>query len=216
MALADTPIDFSEEISQTWRTLKNNKMSKQGDTENVGKLIKENQPRLRTFIEQRVPNKEDAEDILQDVFYQLVKTLENTTNPIGQVTAWLYHVARNMIINKGKKKHEEELPVIYEEDEDDEEDFLENLSETLFNSDHQTPETEYLRSLFWQELETTLTELPTEQRKAFELTEMEGLSVKEAAQQEKVPVNTLLSRKHYAITLLRTRLENLYNDIIDF
>ncbi len=148
MALADTPIDFSEEISQTWRTLKNNKMSKQGDTENVGKLIKENQPRLRTFIEQRVPNKEDAEDILQDVFYQLVKTLENTTNPIGQVTAWLYHVARNMIINKGKKKHEEELPVIYEEDEDDEEDFLENLSETLFNSDHQTPETEYLRSLF--------------------------------------------------------------------
>lgn len=191
-------------------------MSKQGDTENVGKLIKDNQPRLRSFIERRVPNKEDAEDILQDVFYQLLKTFENTTNPIGQVTAWLYHVARNMIINKSKKKHEEELPVAYEEEEEEEGDFLENLSETLFNSDHQTPETEYLRSLFWQELEATLKELPTEQRKAFELTELEGLSVKEAAQQEKVPVNTLLSRKHYAITLLRTRLENLYNDIIDF
>ena len=85
----------------------------------------------------------------------------------------------------------------------------------MFNNDNSTPETEYLRSLVWLELEAALSELPSEQREVFELTEMEGLSTKEVSEATGVPVNTLLSRKHYAIKHLRNRLEGLYRDIIE-
>ena len=177
----------------------------------VEELVKEHQPRLKSFIRKRVSNAEDAEDILQDVFYQLVKAVEQTANPIEQVTAWLYRVTRNIIINKSKKKQEEELPS-YQYDEDG--DALKEFSEVLFNDDNSTPETEYLRSLVWQELETALSELPVEQREIFELTELEGLPVKEIAETTGVSVNTLLSRKHYAIKHLRKRLEVLYREMI--
>ena len=177
----------------------------------VEKLVKEYRPRLKSFIRKRVSNEEDAEDILQDVFYQLIKAVEETVNPIEQVTAWLYRVTRNIIINKGKKKQEEELPC-YQYDEDG--DILKEFSEVLFNDDNPTPETEYLRSLVWQELEAALSELPVEQREIFELTELEGLPVKEIAKTTGVPVNTLLSRKHYAIKHLRKRLEVLYNEML--
>ena len=179
----------------------------------VEKLVKENQPRLKSFIRKSVSNEEDAEDILQDVFYQLVKAVEETVNPIEQVTAWLYKVTRNIIINKSKKKQEEELSV-YQYDENDEGDVLKEFSEVLFNDDNPTPETEYLRSLVWQELETALSELPPEQREIFELTELEGLTVKEISENTGVPVNTLLSRKHYAIKHLRKRLNVLYNEVL--
>jgi len=182
-------------------------------TENVEKIITDHQPRLKSFIRQRVPNKEDAEDILQDVFYQLIKTIETTLNPIEQVSAWLYRVTRNIIINKGKKKQEEEFPVSqYDEDGN----VLKDFSELLFDNDNivVTPETEYLRSLVWQEFEMALSELPPEQREAFELMEMDGLSAKEIAESLDVPVNTLLSRKHYAVKHLRKRLESLYKEII--
>ena len=177
----------------------------------VEKLIKEHHPRLKSFISKRIPNKEDAEDILQDVFYQFINVVENTFNPIEQVTAWLYRVTRNIIINKAKKKHEEKLPT-YQYDEDG--DILKEFSEVLFNDDQITPETEYLRSLVWQELETALLELPAEQREIFELTELEGLAVKEIAENTGVPINTLLSRKHYAIKHLRKRLAVLYNEML--
>lgn len=186
-------------------------MSKQAGKENVEKLVKENQPRLKSFIRKRVSNKEDAEDILQDVFYQLTKAFEDTASPIEQVTAWLYRVARNTIINKGKKKHEDEFPV---SGYDEEGNILKDFSEILFNDDNPTPETEYLRSLVWQELETALSELPPEQREAFELTELDGLPVKDVALSMNIPVNTLLSRKHYAVKYLRKRLKGLYNDIL--
>ena len=182
--------------------------SKNSQVEN---LVKEHRPRLKSFIRKRVPNKEDAEDILQDVFYQLIKTVKDTVNPIEQVTAWLYRVTRNIIINKSKKKQEEELPS-YQYDED--ENILKEFSEVLFNNDNSTPETEYLHSLVWQELETALSELPAEQREIFELTELEGLPVKEISKTTGVPVNTLLSRKHYAIKHLRKRLEVLYNEML--
>ncbi len=188
-------------------------MNKNDSKNNIDALVKENQPKIKSFIRKRVTNKEDAEDILQDVFYQLVRTVENALEPIEQVTAWLYRVTRNTIINKAKKKQEEELPASgYDEDGN----VLENFSEILFNDDNPTPETEYLRSLVWKEVEVALSELPPEQREVFELTEIEGLSVKEIAEITDVPVNTLLSRKHYAVKYLRKRLKTLYDDIITY
>ena len=175
-----------------------------GKDNSLEELIAENQPRLKAFIRKRVSTKEDAEDILQDVLYQLVKTIESTFNPIEQVTAWLYRVARNTIINKGKKMQEEELPVSSYDKEDN------------VLSEFSTPEIEYMRSLVWQELETALAELPPEQREAFELLEMEGLSAKEVASTTGISVNTLLSRKHYAVIHLRKRLKGLYNDLLNY
>lgn len=186
-------------------------MNKPTGKDDVEKLITEHQPQLKSFIRKRVSSNEDAEDILQDVFYQLIKTVENTITPIEQVTAWLYRVARNTIINKAKKKQEEELPVSqYDEDGN----ILKDFSEILFNDDNPTPETEYLRSLVWKELETALSELPPEQREVFELMELDGLSAKEIAQGTGITVNTILSRKHYAIKHLRKRMEELYKEII--
>lgn len=129
-----------------------------GKDNSLEELIAENQPRLKAFIRKRVSTKEDAEDILQDVLYQLVKTIESTFNPIEQVTAWLYRVARNTIINKGKKIQEEELPVSSYDKEDN---VLSEFSEVLFSDAPPTPEIEYMRSLVWQELETALARATT-------------------------------------------------------
>ncbi|MDR3271927.1 MAG: sigma-70 family RNA polymerase sigma factor [Flavobacteriaceae bacterium] len=179
---------------------------------NLEKLIAEHQPRLKSFIRKRVRNKEDVEDILQDVFYQLVKTTNSTMNPIEHVSAWLYRVARNMIINKGIKKHEEELPV-YRKDDDDNT-IMKDITEILFSHSTSSPETEYLRSLVWTELDAALAELSLEQREIFELTELEGIPVKEIAETTGVSVNTLLSRKHYAVLHLRKRMKQLYEDVL--
>ena len=134
-------------------------MNKQkGHEGDVERLIEEHQPQLKAFIHRRVSSKEDAEDILQDVFYQLVKAVSNTLNPIEQVTSWLYRVTRNTIINKGKKKSEEEWPVsAYAEEES----VLSEFSEVLFANDDlaPSPETEYMRSLVWQELEPVLLQI---------------------------------------------------------
>ena len=178
---------------------------------NVGQLISENEPQLKAFIRRRVDNNADAEDILQDVFFQLIRTVNETMNPIEQITAWLYRVARNSIINKKKKKMEDELPS-YLNDEGDE--ILHDFAEVLFSDESPSPETEYMRSLVWDELELALSELPDEQRDAFVLMEMEGLSAKEVAEATGIPVNTLLSRKYYAVRYLRVRLKDLYNDLL--
>ncbi|MDR2805694.1 MAG: sigma-70 family RNA polymerase sigma factor, partial [Dysgonamonadaceae bacterium] len=149
--------------------------------DNLEKLIAVYRPQLKSFIRKRVDNKEDVEDILQDVFYQLAKTVNGAMNPIEQVAAWLYRVARNTIINHGVKRREEAMPV-YQNDESDG-DMLNDFSEALFSNEASpSTETEYLRSLVWTELENALSELPSEQREIFELTELEGIPLKEIAQ----------------------------------
>lgn len=179
----------------------------------VETLVAEYQPQLKAFIRKRVSNKQDADDILQEVFYQLAKA-DSLLKPIEQVSAWLYKVARNQIINHRKKKREYELPIF---DSDEETDIMEEFSKILFdNSDlSDSPEMEYLKSLVWKELEDALLELPVEQCEVFEQTELLGFSLKEVSQRTGVSVNTLLSRKHYAVVHLRKRLKELYYDIIE-
>jgi RNA polymerase sigma factor (sigma-70 family) len=194
-----------KELISTKKIMSNNQR------QDVGTLVTTYKPRLNAFIRKRVSNKEDAEDILQDVFYQLAK-VDTAMNPIEQVAAWLYRVARNMIINKQIKKHEEELPSYQNDDYDD---VLKDISEMLFSKQTSpSPETEYLRSLLWVELEDALSELPQEQREVFEKTELDGLSFKEVSIETGISVNTLLSRKRYAVLHLRKRLSELYEEII--
>ena len=190
-------------------------MSKPDDSSSVEKLIVEYQPRLKSFIRKWVDNKEDAEDILQDVFYRFIKTAGNAMNPIEHIASWLYRVARNTIINHSVKKREEQL-FVYSDDEDGDE-ILKDLSDTLFGGEatSDSPEREYLRSLVRTELEAALAELPPEQREIFELTELDGIPVKEISKTTGIPVNTLLSRKHYAVLHLRERLAELYADILE-
>lgn len=193
-----------------------NEAQKQRDIETrdaTSLFVVEQRPKLKAFIRKRVANSEDAEDILQDVFYQFLQAVENAMNPIEQVSAWLYRVARNLIINQSVKKREVEMPVYRSADSDDE--VLNDFSEVLFGIEPApSPETEYLRSLVWIELENALAELPPEQREIFELTELDDIPVKEISKNTGVSVNTLLSRKHYAVMHLRKRLAGLYHDLI--
>jgi RNA polymerase sigma factor (sigma-70 family) len=182
---------------------------------NLDALIAAHQAPLRAFIRKRIRNRADTEDVLQDVFYQLAKTVNAAMQPIEHVAAWLYRVARNAVINHGTKKREEALPADRHDESGDE--ALRDFSDVLCGdetSPSPSPETEYLRALVWTELERALAELPPEQREVFELTEMEGLPLKEIARTTGVAVNTLLSRKHYAVVHLRRRLRALYRELI--
>lgn len=161
--------------------------------------------RLLAFIRRRVPTEEDAEDILQDVFYQLVSSYSVVT-PIEQLTSWLFKVARNKIIDWYRKKKPRALFV-----DDTQEHEPINLEEILFDPT-QSPDELYARSLVWTELASALDELPEEQREVFVMHELEGRSFAEMAELTGEPVNTLLSRKRYAVLFLRERLLDLYND----
>lgn len=172
-------------------------------------LIRMHTGKLRAFVRGRVGNREDAEDIVQDTFLQLLRTLRILENPIGQVTSWLYTVAHNLIINHGKKMREAELPSPPPEEEN----FLGDLSE-IMASDNESPDMQMLRSMVWKELDKALSELPSEQRQALELTEVEGLSTAEAARRMQVSQGTFLSRKHYAVLHVRKRLRSLYLELI--
>jgi RNA polymerase sigma factor (sigma-70 family) len=191
------------------KNLSPDSMNKQTDKEHIGKLIEVYRPRLRAFIRKRVSNPEDADDILQDVCYRFVKAAEDSLHPIEQAAAWLYRVARNAIINKGKKKTEEAFSL-----RRDGSSLLDDIPEVLFGGTSSTPETDYMRSLVWTELEAALSALPPEQREIFELTELDGIPVREISQATGIPLNTLLSRKHYAVKHLRKRLEELYRDFL--
>jgi RNA polymerase sigma factor (sigma-70 family) len=176
----------------------------------VAGVFKTHRERLLKFIRSRVSLPEDAEDILQDVFYQLSR-MDNLAKPVEQTTAWLYRVAINKIIDHYKKKKDESLPVYYEEDED--EYVFDEIADIVFNAEA-TPETEYLRTLIFEEIQTALEDLPEEQRGVFEQTEFLNIPAKEIAEKTGVPVNTVLSRKHYAVKFLRKRLKDLYADVM--
>lgn len=176
--------------------------------QNIIQAVSEYGKRLFSFIRGRVNTDEDAEDILQDVWYQFSNVLE--TEPIGQTSAWLFRVARNRIIDKYRKHRDASLEDEFFASDDDGAGFREILL-----SGNTTPETEYLRNLFWEQLFSALNELPEEQRQVFIWNELEDNSFNEIAERTGEKVNTLISRKRYAVLHLRKRLEQLYKEIID-
>ncbi len=178
----------------------------------IAEIIRNYGSRLSGFIQKRVRNSEDAEDILQEVYYQLANA-DRLLKPIDQMAAWLFTVARNRITDLYRKNKAESMPEYLAETEDN--NHFAELSHLMFDNGT-TPEDNYLRSMVWIELEKALNELPEEQRKVFELTEMEGLSFKTISEQTGVPVNTLISRKRYAVLILRERLQLIYDELINF
>jgi RNA polymerase sigma factor (sigma-70 family) len=165
-------------------------------------IVKDYSRRLMGFIRKRVGNEADAEDILQDVFYQLLGNKE----PIDQVAAWLFTVARNKITDRKRKKQPLLTEGLFSEREDGE---LIEWMDFLFD-DSSNPETMYMRSLFQEILKESLDELPEEQKQAFVLNEMEGISFKQISLETGIPVNTLISRKRYAVLHLRKKLADLH------
>jgi RNA polymerase sigma factor (sigma-70 family) len=167
---------------------------------------------LSGFIARRVPRIEDAEDILQEVFYQFARISE-IGEPIEQPAAWLYRVARNLIINGYKKKKEVQYPLTGDDDDDDNMSFLDEIKDVIYGEEA-TPESENLRSLILDEIQAAVNELPAEQREVFELTEYYDMPVKEIAKNTGVSENTVLSRKHYAVVYLRKTLQELYINVV--
>ena len=173
----------------------------------ISEVVKREQSRLGNFIRRRVPDPRDAEDILQEVFYELVEA-NRLLMPIDHVTGWLFRVARNRIIDLFRKKKPESFSDSTVEDDDGE---LLQL-EDLLPSPDAGPEALYARGVLLDELEAALDELPEEQREVFVAHELEGRSFKQMAAETGVSVNTLLSRKRYAVLHLRERLQGIYDE----
>lgn len=180
------------------------------DNNKIDDIVRDNVPKLHSYVRKRVTNKDDADDIVQDTLYQFLRTISVLDNPISHVSAWLYTVAHNLIINHGKKHStiaEADLSI------DSDNSFMHDISEIMIANDD-NPEFSMLRAMVWDELDKALAELPQEQRAAVVMTEIEGLSVHDAAMQMGVAQNTFLSRKHYAVKHIRKRLYDLYQELI--
>jgi RNA polymerase sigma factor (sigma-70 family) len=176
----------------------------------ISDVVKQEQSRLRNFIRRRVPDPLDAEDILQDVFSELVEA-NRLLMPIEHVTGWLFRVARNRITDLFRKKRPQNFSDTAFERNDEDDDHLE--FEDLLPSPDAGPDALYARSVILEELELALDELAPEQREVFVAHEFEGRSFKEIAAETGVSVNTLLSRKRYAVLHLRKRLQSIYNEL---
>jgi len=173
----------------------------------ISEIVAEERSRLRNFIRRRVPDPRDAEDILQEVFYELVEA-NRLLMPIEHVTGWLFRVARNRITDLFRKKKPETFSDAAVEYEDGEVLKIEDL----LPSPDAGPEALYARHVLLDELELALDELPDEQREVFVAHELEGRSFKDMAAETGVSVNTLLSRKRYAVLHLRERLQSIYDE----
>jgi RNA polymerase sigma factor (sigma-70 family) len=177
----------------------------------ISEAIEREQSRLRNFIRRRVADQEEAEDVLQDVFYELIQAYR-MMKPVEQVTAWLFQVARNRITDLFRRKRREGLqsePVAGREDG-------ETLPwEEVLPSSESGPEAAYARGVLLEELDEALEELPATQREVFIAHELLGYSFKEIAAETGVSLNTLLSRKHYAILYLRQRLKAIYDEFTE-
>jgi RNA polymerase sigma factor (sigma-70 family) len=182
------------------------RMAREQD-QRISEVVKREQSRLHTFIRRRVPDPRDAEDILQDVFCKLVEA-NRLLMPIDHITGWLFRVARNRITDLFRKKKPESFSDSVVADEDDE---LLQLEDLLPSTDA-GPEALYARNALLDELELAVDELPEEQLAVFVAHELEGRSFKEIADETGVNVNTLLSRKRYAVRHLRARLQSMYDE----
>jgi RNA polymerase sigma factor (sigma-70 family) len=173
--------------------------------------INKEKGRLFNFIRKNVPTKEDAEDILQEVLYQFVSSFDDI-ELLDRVSSWLMRVAKNKIIDSRRKK--KELPfrdVRIRIPSDEAGDSL-SLADIIPNLSG-LPDEVYWQKMFWDEIEDALDDLPDEQREVFEMNEFEGLSFKDISEIKNEPLNTLLSRKRYAVLCLRKRLKNLYKEL---
>ena len=171
----------------------------------LSEVIEHERRRLLNFIRTRVKDDEDAEDILQDVFFELIQAYR-LMKPIEQAGAWLFRVARNRIIDRFRKKTAESLSEVPEGQED-------TLAlEALLPSPDAGPEAAYARSVLLEELDAAIEELPEEQREVFVAHEIDGLSFHQMAERTGVNINTLLSRKRYAVLHLRRRLQAIYEE----
>ena len=175
----------------------------------ISEVVEREQSRLRNFIRRRVLDPADAEDIVQEVFYELVEA-NRLLMPIEHVTGWLFRVARNRITDLFRKKKPENFSDAAVEDENGE---LLQI-EDLLPSPEDGPEALYVRSVLLEELEFAIDELPEEQREVFVAHELEGQSFKEMAMESGVSINTLLSRKRYAVLALRERLQAIYDEFM--
>jgi RNA polymerase sigma factor (sigma-70 family) len=181
----------------------------------ISEVVKREQSRLRNFIRRRVPDPSDAEDVLQDVFYKLVEA-NRLLMPIDHVTGWLFRVARNRIVDLWREKKRSGLSEesaaqtnnsLYGEEGNE----MLRLDE-LLPSSAAGPEARYVRHRLLEELELAISELPKEQREVFVAYELEGRSFKEMSVETGVSLNTLLSRKRYAVLRLRERLQKTHDD----
>src|SRR6266480_3421626 len=173
----------------------------------ISEAVEQQRSRLRSFISRRVADPSDVEDILQEVFFELVEAYR-LLRPVETVGAWLFRVARNRIIDRFRKKKPEPLADLNVESEEGE---LLPIDEFLPSPDA-GPEAAYARTVLIEELEAALEELPEDQRRVFIAHEIEGRSFKELAAETGVSVNTLLSRKRYAVLHLRQRLQSIYDE----
>lgn len=176
--------------------------------QNISSIVKEYSGRLFGFIRSRVPTNADAEDILQEVWYQFSRVVD--TEPIEQVSGWLFRVARNRITDNYRKQREDLLEDYAYEDNDGD-----VLFKDILLADEHTPETEMLRQVFWEALLEALEELPENQRNVFIWNELEGQTLQEIADRIGVSVKTIISRKRYAVLHLRKELQTLYEEFLE-
>ena len=181
----------------------------QKSNQTVGGTIQKYSQRLFQFIRGKVATNADAEDILQEVWYQFSRVID--TEPIEQASGWLFRVARNKVTDSYRKKKNEALEDYVYEDEEGDISFKEILL-----ADNHTPETEMLREVFWEELFAALEELPEAQRNVFIWNEIEGQTYQEISDETGINIKTLISRKGYAVKHLRTRLATLYEEFLEY